>query len=713
MYQLDPTHPSAEELQAFSVGRVREDHLARIAAHLDDCPTCRGQVDRLCAQDPLLTRLQAADRAAGGFREDAEQRREAVRAVQEERRRPPSSAGVLARDGAARSDQTGGVPQLAAVGGVDGPTKNLVAENVSPAGSSQRTVSQSGCPRQIGEYDILGEVGRGGMGVVYKARHRGLRRLTAVKMVLQGTFASVQQQLRFQLEAELAARVQHPNIVQVYEIGSHEGQPFLAMEWVEGGSLADRVLGHAWPATEAASLIQTLANAIHAAHSHGVIHRDLKPANILLVSGGVVSDEWSNEKTQPPKEGGQEKVGLLKVPPEEGIFRKPLTTHHSPLIPKITDFGLARPLQGDAGLTKSGVLVGTPGYMAPEQARGTTALVGPATDVFALGVMLYELLTGQLPFQGKSDLDVLRAVTIAEPVRPRRLQPTVPRDLEAIVLKCLEKEPGRRYALAVELTEDLRRFLDHKPVKARGISAAGRLGRWARRNRGVAAALCVIALLLLGVAIASSLAAVRFGRLADEREVARTEAVSAASEADRRGEAERRQRYRANMTAAAMALQVPNIAVARRALAAAPEEYRGWECLHFNGRLDDARAILRMPCVPDAVTFRPPGRTMRPALVFSPDGKRIAAGSMEPGTAVWDTATGQPECFPAQARTSGTALLARIWHSVRTGACSPLPPTERCSCGTCRATTRPSCAGFPTQASSACWSARTVGFSWE
>jgi WD40 repeat protein len=432
------------------------------------------------------------------------------------------------------------------------------------------------------------------MGVVYKAWHRSLHRLAALKMVLAGEFASPRQELRFRLEAELAARVQHPNIVQVYEIGSYEGRPFLAMEWVEGGNLADRINGDPWPAAEAARLIETLANATHAAHSQGVIHRDLKPANVLLQTA---SDQSATGNPQPA-------------------------------IAKITDFGLARPLEGDAGLTNSSVLLGTPRYMAPEQASGTNALVGPATDVFALGVMLYELLTGQLPFQGDSALEVLRAVTSAEPVRPRRLQPGVPRDLEAVVLKCLEKEPGRRYPLALELAGDLRRFLDHKPVKARGTSAAGLLVRWARRNRGVAAALGVIAVLLIGVAIASSLAALRFERLA--------------AEADRRGEAERCQRYRANMTAAAVALQVPNIGAARRALAAAPEEYRGWEWWHFNGQLDDARDILRMLGAPHAVTYKLSRRILRPAFAFSPDGKRIASGSPELGTVgVWDTATGR------------------------------------------------------------------------
>jgi WD40 repeat protein len=215
----------------------------------------------------------------------------------------------------------------------------------------------------------------------------------------------------------------------------------------------------------------------------------------------------------------------------------------------------------------------------------------------------------------------------------------VPRDLEAVALKCLEKEPGGRYPLALELADDLRRFLDHRPVKARGTSAAGRLRRWARRNRGVTAALGVIDLLLIGGAIASTLAALYFQRLAGERESARTAAESAAAEAGRRGDAERWQYYRANMAAAAMALQLPNTGAARRALAAAPKEYRGWEWLHFNARLDEARAILRMPGVLHAANFRP-GGMFRQALAFSRDGKRIASGSPEPGTVgVWDTAT--------------------------------------------------------------------------
>src|SRR5262245_40282393 len=326
-------------------------------------------------------------------------------------------------------------------------------------------------PRQVGDYDILAEVGRGGMGVVYKARHRRLPRLAALKMVLAGEFASPAQEVRFRLEAELAARVRHPNIVQVYEIGSYQGRPFLAMEWVEGGSLASRLDGQPWPPRAAASLLETLARAIHVAHGEGVVHRDLKPANILLQEGegGRTKDQGDSSRSESSADPA------------------------SALLPKITDFGLARPTERGVSLTQSGFLVGTPGYMAPEQAGGKGALVGPATDIHALGVVLYQLLTGQLPFRGDSTLEVLRAVTSDEPVRPRRLQPRVPRDLEAITLHCLEKEPTRRYASALALAEDLQRFREGKQVFARPVGVAARLARAGRRRPMVTLLLALLA----------------------------------------------------------------------------------------------------------------------------------------------------------------------------------------------------------------------------
>jgi serine/threonine protein kinase len=300
-------------------------------------------------------------------------------------------------------------------------------------------------PQQVGDYEILGEVGRGGMGIVYQARHRSLHRLAALKMVLAGEFASPAQEVRFHLEAELAARVRHPNIVQIYEIGSHQGRPFLAMEWVEGGSLADRLDGTPWPPREAAALLETLARAVHVAHGEGVVHRDLKPANVLI----------------------QREVG------GNGEDRG-----ESGWLPKITDFGLARPTEGGVTLTQSGLLVGTPAYMAPEQAdgRGGRVRVGPATDVYALGVVLYQLLTGGLPFRGDNTLEVLHAVTNHEPVRPRRVRPGLPRDLKSITLHCLEKEPARRFRSALMLAGG--------PAAVPGGEAGGRAACGAGRPAG-------------------------------------------------------------------------------------------------------------------------------------------------------------------------------------------------------------------------------------
>jgi eukaryotic-like serine/threonine-protein kinase len=246
MTEAPLNHPDDDALRALSLGQLTEVELAPISAHLDNCPACCHRIDQLATDDRLLTRLQ--QNAAG--REEVlvgpAQRRSAVRAL---RRSHEARSGARIRDHEA----------------------GLVILPV---------------PKQVGEYDILAEVGRGGMGVVYKARHRGLQRLTALKMVLAGQFASGAQELRFRLEAELGARVQHPNIVQVHEVGSYEGRPFLALEWVEGGSLADRLVGQPWPPGEAAALIETLARAIDVAHGEGVVHRDLKPANILLSGEG-------------------------------------------------------------------------------------------------------------------------------------------------------------------------------------------------------------------------------------------------------------------------------------------------------------------------------------------------------------------------------------------------------------------------------------------
>jgi tetratricopeptide (TPR) repeat protein len=303
-------------------------------------------------------------------------------------------------------------------------------------------------------YEILQELGRGGMGVVYWAWQSGLYRSVALKMILAGAHAGPNELARFRTEAEAAARLQHAHIVQIHDIGQHDGRPFLALEYVDGGSLARQLDGTPWPAVRAVPLLETLARAIAHAHRQGVVHRDLKPGNVLLTKAGQ---------------------------------------------PKVTDFGLAKLLAGGGDpLTRTGVILGTPSYMAPEQAEGKTQEVGPAADVYALGAILYELLTGRPPFKAATPLETVRQVLSSEPVPPRRLQPGVPRDLETICLKCLHKEPARRYATAEELADDLRRFQAREPIVARPVGRLERAWKWARRRPAAAALLGVVVLGLTG-----------------------------------------------------------------------------------------------------------------------------------------------------------------------------------------------------------------------
>jgi eukaryotic-like serine/threonine-protein kinase len=316
----------------------------------------------------------------------------------------------------------------------------------------------TGQPQRMGAYRIVRQVGRGGMGVVFEAIHESQGRRVALKVLPGFDLADPTARERFWREAHTTARLQHPNIVQIFEVGEHESQPFLALEFVAGQSLSQRLREAPLMPRQAAALVETLARAVHHAHEQGIVHRDLKPANVLL-SSVTGHSSFVNAEEQMTNDQGQ------------------MT------IPKLTDFGLAHHV-GARELTATGDILGTPGYMAPEQAWGKnkSRQVGPAADVYALGALLYAALTGRPPFQGATPLDTLEQVRSQEPVPPTRLQPRVPRDLETICLKCLEKEPGQRYTSAAALANDLRRYLANQPVTARRPSQVLRLRRWCGRN---------------------------------------------------------------------------------------------------------------------------------------------------------------------------------------------------------------------------------------
>jgi WD40 repeat protein len=345
-----------------------------------------------------------------------------------------------------------------------GPTQ--LASESKPA--PPRTVAVPG-------YEILNELGRGGMGVVFKARQIGLGRIVALKMILAGAYAGREQRDRFRAEAEAAAQLQHPNIVQVYEIGEHEGCPYFSLEYVDGRTLQDVLADGLPPPRQAGELAEQLARAVAYAHGRGIVHRDLKPGNILL----------SFSREPPPSAPGALAGGSR---PNEAAL-------------KITDFGLAKRLDDQHGRTRTGAVMGTPSYMSPEQAAGKTKEIGPSTDIYALGAILYEMLTGVPPFRGPSVWDTVQLVLTREPVSPSHHNLHVPRDLETICLKCLQKEPAKRYATSLALAEDLRRFQAGEPIEARPVGWLERGAKWVRRRPAVAALLAVTSMLLVALLV--------------------------------------------------------------------------------------------------------------------------------------------------------------------------------------------------------------------
>jgi len=406
--------PSRQALLAYCAGSLPSHVLETLANHVAACPECQSALEEVQSETPdrgslvdKLRRCVAPPPLVERASEEKSTLSEASHLT------PPMPPWLRKADQAVRADTA--------------------------------TRSDSAASTIFGQYELLEEVGHGGMGVVHKARQTRLNRLVAIKMIRAGMYAGAGERVRFRVEGEAIARLQHPHVVQVHEFNEHDGQLYLCMEFLEGGSLAAKLAGTGIPVREAAVLVEILAVAVHAAHQRNIIHRDLKPGNVLLTADGI---------------------------------------------PKIGDFGLAKLLDTEGGQTASDGILGTPSYMAPEQAEGRAKEVGPLADVYALGAILYEALTGRPPFKGATKMETLDQVRTMEPAPPRRLRREAPRDLEAICLKCLAKKPAQRYASAEALAQDLRRWLNGEPTLARPMPWYGRA--WRRPIVRLAAALLLV-----------------------------------------------------------------------------------------------------------------------------------------------------------------------------------------------------------------------------
>jgi WD40 repeat protein/predicted Ser/Thr protein kinase len=497
--------------------------------------------------------------------------------------------------------------------------------------------------RFFGDYELIRELARGGMGVVYLARQVNLKRTVALKMILAGRLASEADVRRFCLEAEAAAALEHPGIVPIYEIGRHDGHHFFSMGYVDGPSLARAVASGPLPHRAAAALVQQVAEAVQYAHERGVIHRDLKPANVLL-----------DAKARP----------------------------------RVTDFGLAKRLESGDGLTASGQVMGTPSYMPPEQAAGRGGEVGPRADIYALGAILYCTITGRPPFQAASAIDTLRQVLEREPVSPRQLNGDVPRDLETICLKALQKDPSRRYATAGDLAADLGRWLEGRPIQARPVGRAERAWRWCRRNPGVVASGAGFAALLTALVVLSLVFGAQKAkdavRLAGERDRTR----EALAEADRQLARMTLERglnvAEGGEPARAFLWAVQALDYALRAKDPRWEHAARANLVAIRSELHTLRSVATLPRPVDSVRFGADGRSVLASYaaraqllnpdagtslgapldegkplrfaVYSPDG-RTALTARGDGTArLWEVATG---------RLAGTVPL---WRAAPTSA---------------------------------------------
>jgi WD40 repeat protein/serine/threonine protein kinase len=433
-------------------------------------------------------------------------------------------------------------------------------------------------------YRVLDVLGRGAMGVVYRARQRNLDRLVAVKMLTAGLFAEPAVRQRFATEARAAASLNHPNIVTLHDWGEHGGCPYFSMELLPGGSLADLVRPGPIAPLRAAEIIAIAARAIHYAHQRNIVHRDLKPANILLDAEGL---------------------------------------------PKVADFGLAKALDQNEALTLSGQILGTPGYMAPEQAAGASDQAGGAGDIYGLGAVLYHLLTGRPPFQGASVWETLQQVNDSEPAPPRSVNPAVPEDLEVIVLKSLQKRPADRYTTAAELADDLGRWQRGEPIHARRASSLQRLDKWSRRNPALAGSLLLLAASLLVGSVVSLWFGFAAAQSSREASAARAKAESARRREERARQNTEGLWYAANMGLAQQAWDLGDYARLTNILAeTAASSDRGFEWYYWHRLAHASLHTLTGHEQPVA------------SVAFSPDGGRIVTGGLDGTVRIWSTATG-------------------------------------------------------------------------
>lgn len=478
---------------------------------------------------------------------------------------------------------------------IDGRDRDVTLAKKTPILEPGETIGAEPCspdtkvaatPQEIANYEILGELGRGGMGVVYKAKQKGLNRLVALKMILHADHASEDERQRFHREAQAIALLDHPNIVQIYDIGEHDGKPFFSLELVQGGSLEGRLEGTPLTPTKAAQLVETLAKAMSVAHGNDIIHRDLKPANVLLTEDGT---------------------------------------------PKITDFGLAKNLE-EASKTQSGAIMGTPSYMAPEQAEGQSQQAGPLIDVYALGAILYECLTGRPPFKAPTTMETLLQVLSELPVSPSQLQAGIPQDIETICLKCLEKDPGKRYSSAQALANDLCHFQEGKPIQARPVGKLEKGWRWCRRNPVISALILVVIVVLTAGAGVSTFFAVESTQNAKDEKQARVEAQRNLRSAEEERDRAQRLGYVATMRLIASDLrpESPNrynkINQLDEWLNELPAKLRSWEWGYVHRTLHGSDAIL-------------PVNALITSLLVSKDGRWLFAGTADKEVLVWDLTT--------------------------------------------------------------------------